>query len=256
MGLLDGRVAVVTGGSSGIGKATALAFGREGAKVVVSYNSNAKGGEDTASEIRTAGGEAVYVRADVTKSRDVEALIKCAVETYGRLDCAFNNAGIGQYDGIYAPFTEYGEDVWDKVTTLNLKSVWLCMKYEISQMAKQGRGVIVNTSSIVGIVPQAINIAYASSKAGVNHLSRIAARNYRNKGVRVNVVCPGYIHTPSLEWLAGEMPSGKEILAKLESSGLVGEPKDIAEAVVWLCSDSARFITGHVLVVDGGATLG
>jgi len=251
MGRFDDRIIIVTGGAGGIGEATAMAFGKEGAKVVVS-DVNVKAGEEAVRTIKEAGGEAVFVRADVSKSLDVEVMVRKTVESYGRLDYAFNNAGIG---GGYAPIVDVTEENWDKVMSVNLKGVWLCMKYEIPQMVKQGYGVIVNTSSMAGIADGGYTPDYAVSKAGVIRLTRTAARVYRDKGVRVNAVCPGLIRTPLLDWLENAMPSGKDVMRGFKSKGLVGEPQDIAEAVVWLCSDSARFVNGHALVIDGGYTL-
>jgi len=251
MGMLEGKVAIVTGGASGIGRATALAFSNEGAKVAVA-DVNDEGGEETVEMIRNSGGSAFFVHADVSKSAEVEKMVDKTVETYGRLDCAFNNAGIA---GEWAPITECTEENWDRVNRVNLKGVWLCMKYEIPVMIKQGGGAIVNTSSIHGLMAgQPPTPAYVASKHGIIGITRNAAKVYRRAGIRVNAVCPGTIRTPMV-YRAVER--GSEALVKmvetLEEDGLVGDPEDIANAVVWLCSEYASFITGQSLLIDGGS---
>ena len=249
LGRFDGKVAIVTGGSSGIGRATALAFAREGAKVAITFHTNAKGGEETVRLIK-AGGEAICMQMDVSKADDVKAMVEKTIEVYSRLDYAFNNAGM--YSG--ASILDITEDDWDAILDVNLKGIWLCMKYEIPEMLKQGSGVIVNTSSNAGLTfrPMSSLPVYRASKHALISLSKSAAAAYRKLGIRVNVVCPGFIHTPMLEHSIQHKVFNKEHIETLESEGLVGEPADIAKAVVWLCSDAASFINGHALVIDGG----
>ncbi len=249
-GLVDGKVALVTGGGSGIGQATALVFAREGAKVVVA-DVVVEGGEETVRMIKAAGGESLFVKADVSKSPDVEAMVRQAVGTYGRLDCAFNNAGIG---GKFALTADDTEDNWDRVIAINLTGVWLCMKYEIPQMLKQGGGAIVNTASIAGLVGGVRAAPYVASKHGVNGLTKTAALEYAKQGIRVNAVCPGVIHTPLVEKTFGNSARVQEKLTLMEPIGRLGKPQEIAEAVVWLCSDAASFVTGLPMAVDGGLT--
>lgn len=247
-GQLEGKVALVTGGSSGIGRATALAFARAGAKVVVS-DVAVQGGEETARLIREAGGDAVFIRTDVSQPDEVEALIRQAVETYGRLDCAFNNAGI---EGESAPTAECSLANWQRVLAINLTGVWLCMRYEIAQMLRQGGGAIVNTASVAGLVGFRGIPAYVASKHGIVGLTRTAALEYATAGIRVNAVCPGVIQTPMIERFTAGNPAALQQLLALEPIGRLGRPEEVAEAVVWLCSDAASFVTGHALAVDGG----
>lgn len=247
-GQLEGKVALVTGGSSGIGRATALAFARAGAKVVVS-DVAVQGGEETARLIREAGGDAVFIRTDVSQPDEVEALIRQAVETYGRLDCAFNNAGI---EGESAPTAECSLENWQRVLAINLTGVWLCMRYEIAQMLRQGGGAIVNTASVAGLVGFRGIPAYVASKHGIVGLTRTAALEYATAGIRVNAVCPGVIQTPMIERFTAGNPAALQQLLALEPIGRLGRPEEVAEAVVWLCSDAASFVTGHALAVDGG----
>lgn len=244
----EGKIALVTGGSSGIGRATALAFAREGAKVVIG-DIQVEGGERTLQAIKEAGGDAILVKTDVTRPDQVEALIKRAVETYGRLDCAFNNAG---FEGAQAPTADYTEEDWDRVISINLKGVWLCMKYEIPQMLKQGSGAIVNTASSAGLVGFRTAPAYTAAKHGVVGLTKTAALDYAPAGIRINAVCPGVIRTPMLERLTGGHPKLEAWLLAQEPVGRAGTPEEVAEAVVWLCSDAASFVTGHPMAVDGG----
>src|SRR5215510_2016450 len=249
-GRVESKVALVTGGGSGIGRATALAFAREGAKVVVA-DVVVTGGEETVQMIKTAGGEAIFVKTDVAKPAEVEALVKKIVETYGRLDCAFNNAGI---EGEATPTVEYSEEGWNRVIDINLKGVWLCMKHEIPQMLKQGGGAIVNTASVAGLVGFAGLSAYVASKHAVNGLTKTAALEYAKSGIRVNSVCPGVIRTPMVERFFSANPQASESMAALEPVGRLGKPEEIAEAVVWLCSDAASFVTGLPMAVDGALT--
>lgn len=250
-GQVEGKVALVTGGSSGIGRATALAFAREGAKVVVA-DVGVAGGEETVRLVTSVGGKAIFVKADVSKPVEVEALIKKAVDTYGRLDCAFNNAGV---EGEMRKRTaESTEENWDRVIAINLTGVWLCMKYEIPQMLKQGGGAIVNTASVAGLVGGVGASAYVASKHGVNGLTKTAALEYAKQNIRVNSVCLGGIRTPMLERIVGSNPRRSESIAAMEPVGRLGKPEEIAEAVVWLCSNAASFVTGLPMAVDGAVT--
>ena len=243
------KVALVTGGSSGIGRATALAFAREGAKVAVA-DLNIVGGEETVSLIESAGGEACFIEANMAEAASVEAMVKKTVETYGRLDCAHNNAGV---EGALIRTTEYEEDQWDQVIRINLTGVWLCMKYEIPQMLQQGSGAIVNTASGAGLIGVKRMPAYVASKHGVVGLTKTAALEYAKSGIRVNAVCPGVIKTPMVERVTGGRPDILDKMIAAEPIGRSGQPEEIAEAVVWLCSDAASFVTGHAMAVDGGA---
>jgi len=247
-GRLAGKVALVTGGSSGIGRASCLAFAREGAQVLVS-DVVAKAGQETVELITKAGGTASFTAADVSKASEVEALIATCVETYGRLDCAHNNAGI---EGPGASTVDYDEDSWDRVIAINLTGVWLCMKYQIPEMLKHGGGAIVNTSSAAGLLGFRGGSAYVASKHGVLGLTKTAALEYAKAGVRVNAVCPGAIDTPMMGRITDHKPHRAERMASSEPVGRMGSPEEIAEAVVWLCSDAASFVTGHAMSVDGG----
>jgi NAD(P)-dependent dehydrogenase (short-subunit alcohol dehydrogenase family) len=247
-GRVDGKVALVTGGASGIGRATALAFAREGAKLVIA-DMNDEGGHQTVHMITEQGGEAIFIQVDVTSASAVEALISKTVETYGRLDCAHNNAGIGS--GVRARTAEYPEERWHQVIAVNLTGVWLCMKYEIVQMLHQGGGAMVNTASIAGLVGGAGGTAYTASKHGVVGLTKTAALEYATQGIRVNCVCPGYIQTPMTAQGMSDPEQRARIIAR-EPLGRVGQPEEIAETVVWLCSDAASFVTGHTMTIDGG----
>jgi NAD(P)-dependent dehydrogenase (short-subunit alcohol dehydrogenase family) len=244
--LLERKIALVTGGGSGIGRAAAVAFAREGARVVVAD-------VDGAAASATAAllpGDSLGVTFDVSHSTEVEAVVQRVVDQFGRLDCAFNNAGIeGGPPGTR--LHEYAEDVWDRVIDVDLKGVWLCMKYELAVMLAQGSGAIVNTSSIAGLVGGG-NTAYVASKHGVLGLTRRAALEYGRHGIRVNAVCPGSIRTPMLERLLQALPEREARLTGEAPLGRLGRPEEVAEAVVWLCSDSASFVTGHGLVIDGG----
>lgn len=246
-GWFEGQVALVTGASGGIGRATALGFAREGAKVVVS-DVNVAGGEETVAMIKEKGGEAIFVRADVSKEADVKALVAAAVENYGRLDCAFNNAGVNDIRK-----NEWDEEVFDFSLAINLKGVMLCMKHEIEQMLKNGGGAIVNTSSINGLVGNPSQPGYTSSKHGVIGLTRTAALRYAREGVRVNAVCPGVIETAMTQQILDINPDYRKIMEGLAPIGRFGQPEEVAEAVLWLCSSRASFVTGHPLAVDGGA---
>ena len=244
----DNKVALVTGAGSGIGLSCALKFADLGAKVVVT-DVSVQNGQGVVQRIKAAGGEAVFVKADVSESGDVKSLIEQTMKVFGRLDCACNNAGIG---GVQALSADYPEEAWQRVLGVNLTGVWLCMKHEIPLMLKQG-GAIVNMSSILGTVGFAGSVAYDAAKHGVIGLTQTAALEYAVKGIRVNAVCPGFISTPMLEG-AGIVP-GTDLyksIADLHPMKRLGTPEEVAEAVVWLCSDAASFVTGVSLLVDGG----
>jgi NAD(P)-dependent dehydrogenase (short-subunit alcohol dehydrogenase family) len=249
-GLVAGKVALVTGASSGIGRAAALVFAREGAKVVIA-DVTVEGGEETVVQVKKAGGEAVFVKTDVSKAVEVEALVAKAVATYGRLDCAYNNAGIA---GNAKTVVDDTEDNWDRILAINLKGVWLCMKYEIAHMLKQGGGAIVNTASGAGLIGVRRGGAYVASKHGVVGLTKTAALEYAKAGIRVNCVCPGPIDTPMLQGIGGSNQVVIERMVAAQPGGRLGKPAEIAEAAVWLCSDAASFITGLPMPVDGGYT--
>jgi NAD(P)-dependent dehydrogenase (short-subunit alcohol dehydrogenase family) len=249
-GQLNGKVALVTGGASGIGRATALAFAREGAKLIIA-DMNEEGGQQTVHMIAEHGGEATFVQVDVSRATEVAAMISRTVQTYGRLDCAHNNAGIGSRPRVL--LHELSEESWDRVISINLKGVWLCMKYEIIQMCTQGGGAIVNTASIMGLVGSwSRSGAYNASKHGVVGLTKTAALEYAKSGIRVNAVCPGYIRTPLIEEALTSNPEMEAQIVARHPVGRMGRPEEIAEAVVWLCSDAASFVTGHTMTVDGG----
>ena len=212
---------------------------------------NVEGGEETVQLIKETGGEAILVHADVSKPEDTQAMVAQAVETFGSLDCAFNNAGIG--GGKERHLTaDYLEDDWDRVMSINLKGVWLCMKAEIPQMMKQGKGAIVNTASIAGLVGLSGTVAYVAAKHGVTGLTKAAAMEYAKSGIRVNAVCPGYIQTPLVQGIFDEIDGYRERVASRHPMDRLGEPEEIAQAVLWLSSDSASFVTGHNMAVDGG----
>ena len=247
-GQLEGKVSLITGGGSGIGKASALAFAREGSKVVVA-DVNVDGGDETVRLIQDTGGEATFVRADVSDASDVSAMVDHAVQTYNRLDCAFNNAGVSGGPGR---IHEYTEDDWSRVLDINLTGVWLCLKYEIIQMLNQGGGAIVNTASVMGLVGGSRSPAYGATKHGVVGLTKTAAVDYAQSAIRVNAVCPGYIRTPMIEQGILLDPGGEERVVSRHPMHRLGTPEEIAETVVWLCSDAASFVTGHAMAVDGG----
>ncbi|MHB9027921.1 MAG: SDR family oxidoreductase [Candidatus Latescibacterota bacterium] len=247
---LQNKVALITGGSSGIGFATALAFYQEGARVVIT-DIAADAGEEAAKSIREAGGEAIFVQTDVSQANAVEAMVRKAVEKFGRLDCACNNAGI---EGKQAPVDVSTEENWNRVIEVNLKGAWLCMKYEIRQMLAQGGGSIVNISSVAGLVGFQNIPAYVASKHGVEGLTKAAALEYAKRNIRVNSVAPGVIRTAMVERVTGGQPEVEAQYAAFQPLGRMGEPEEIAEAIIWLCSDAASFVTGASLVVDGGLT--
>ena len=247
-GVLEGRVALVTGGGSGLGRASALVFVREGAKVVIA-DVQTKGGYETVRMIKEINGEAIFIEADVTKAAEVEAAVQAAIATFGGLDCSLNGAGV---EGPIATTTELTEEGWDQVLDVNLKGVWLCMKHEIPAMLQRGRGAIVNISSAVGLVGAKSVPAYVASKHGVVGLTKAAALEFAQQGIRINAVCPGNIHTPMAERVASGFPEGDGRFIARHPIGRMGFPEELAEAVVWLCSDAASFVTGHAMSVDGG----
>lgn len=246
---LKDKVAIVTGGGSGIGRAAALAFANSGAKVAVA-DIDTEGGKATAGAIEDTGGHAIFVKADVSQATDVEAMIKKTVEEYGRLDCAFNNAGIE--GAVGTRLAEYDEENWDKVIGINLKGVWLCMKYQLAYMSQQGNGAIVNTASVAGLVGGTFGSAYYASKHGVVGLTKAAAIEYGNAGIRVNAVCPGVIQTEMADRIIQDDKLRESAVTALHPLGRLGTPDEIAQAVVWLSSDAASFITGQAIAVDGG----
>lgn len=244
----DGKVAVVTGGSSGIGRASARAFAREGARVVIA-DVDAAGSEETVRLIAAAGGEARFVQTDVSRAAAVDAMVAFAVAAFGRLDYALNNAAINVPP---APVTEMPEEAWDRVIAVNLKGVWLCLKHEVAQMLRQGGGAIVNVASVQGVGGGRNSSAYAASKHGVIGLTKAVALETARQGIRVNAVCPATIRTPMYERISGGGPEVEAQQAAAHPIGRIGEPEEVAAAVIWLCSDAASFTTGHALAVDGG----
>jgi NAD(P)-dependent dehydrogenase (short-subunit alcohol dehydrogenase family) len=249
---LEGKVGLVTGGTSGIGRDTAVLFAKAGAKVVVSGRREPEG-EETIELIGAAGGDGLFVKADVSKASDVETLIQKAVERFGRLDIAFNNAGI---EGVWVPIVRQSEEDWDRTIDINLKGVWLCLKYEIRQMLLQGGGgAIVNMASVVGLIGAAGAAAYSASKHGVMGLTKAAALETARNGIRINAVCPAAVETTMAERLYNAPAVHKYVLS-CHPVGRFGRPAEIAEAVVWMCSDRASFMTGQSLVIDGGFLAG
>ncbi len=246
----EGKVALVTGGGSGIGRATALAFARDGARVVIG-NRNVQRGEETVSMIRAAGGTASFQRTDVLVAADIEALVKHAVSEYGGLDLAFNNAGI---EGEPRPLAEQTEANYDAVMDINVKGVWLSMKYEIPRMLDQGGGAIVNCASVAGVIGFPGIGIYSASKHAVIGLTKAAALEYSAQGIRVNAVNPAVIDTEMVDRLADGMNMKKDDLTTFHPIGRLGRVEEVAEAVLWLCSEKASFVTGHSLMVDGGFT--
>lgn len=249
---LQGKVALITGGTTGIGRDTAVLFAKAGAKVVISGRREVEGNE-TIALIRSAGGEGLFVQGDVAKAADVEAMVLKTVDKFGRLDVAFNNAGI---EGLWVPIVEQLEEDWDRVIDINLKGTWLCLKYEIRQMLKQGGGgTIVNMSSVAGLMGSGGAAIYCASKHGVLGLTRTAALETAKSGIRVNAVCPAVIETAMAERAFSD-PQVNKFVMGLHALGRFGRPGEVSEAVLWMCSDLSSFMTGQYIVVDGGMLAG
>ena len=246
---LSGKVALVTGGGSGIGRATSLAFARRACKVVVS-DMNGPGGLETVKLILESSGEAIFIPANVTIASQVDALVRRTVDRFGALDCAVNNAGINI--ASRNPTHLYSEDDWDSIIDVNLRAVWLCMKHEIPMMLEQGSGSIVNLASIYGIVGAPNTAAYTASKHGVSGLTKVAALEYAKEGIRVNAVGPGYTDTSMVRRVVDANPGIQDWMIGKTPTGRMGKPEEIAEAIVWLSSDEASFVTGAVVPIDGG----
>jgi NAD(P)-dependent dehydrogenase (short-subunit alcohol dehydrogenase family) len=245
---MTGKVALVTGAGSGIGRAVAIALGAAGAKVVVADIDSAEGAE-TVRLVEAAGGTAAYQWCDVSRSPDVQALVDTAVSRFGRLDLACNIAGI--HNPLPESLSDADEEMWDRIIAVNLKGVFLCMKHEIRQMARQGGGVIVNMASLAGLLAEPGCYAYVASKHGIVGLTKTAAYDYAKAGIRVNAVCPAAIDTPGLQ----RAPEGfRQALEEATPVGRIGTSEEVAAAVLWLCSDSAGFVTGTGIVIDGGVS--
>ncbi|MBD3385653.1 SDR family oxidoreductase [candidate division KSB1 bacterium] len=242
------KVALVTGGSTGIGKATALAFAETGAKVAV-VDIVEEEGKKTVDAIKEKGGQAIFIKTDVSDAGQVKDMVDKVVDTFGGLHCAFNNAGI---EGEQATTADCTVENWNRVISINLSGVWYCMKYEIPHMLEAGKGSIVNMASVAGRVGFANIPAYTASKHGVNGLTKTAALEYATRNIRVNAVCPGIIDTAMIDRFTGGEGEGKEQMEAMEPVGRMGRPEEVADAVIWLCSDKASFVTGHPLAVDGG----
>jgi NAD(P)-dependent dehydrogenase (short-subunit alcohol dehydrogenase family) len=251
-GMFAGKVAFVTGAASGIGRAAALAFSREGASVVAADVSE-QANRETAHMIEEQGGRALGVSCDVTHAKEVKAALAKTAEAFGRLDFAFNNAGIEPKKA--ASTADYPEEEWNRIIDINLRGVFLCMKHEIPLILKQGGGSIVNVSSGAGIIGIKGSPAYTAAKHGVIGLTRAAALDYAAQNIRVNVICPGYIDTPMMGRFTGGTPEGRAKVIAEEPVGRMGKPEEIAAAVMWLCSDAAAFMIGHAMVMDGGQTV-
>ena len=251
----EGRAALVTGGASGIGRSAAQLFAREKASVIVSTDSNIKGGEETVRLIKDAGGEATFVRCDITKARDVEAMVDKAVQLYGGLHYAFNNAGVGPDGGRWpiVPVADCPEEIWDRTIDINLKGAFLCMKYELRQMVKQHYGSIVNNSSLGALKCVPGFAAYDASKSGMIGLTKAAALEYATLGIRINVMLPGPTdRTGLMETLSRYHPEEREKINGEIPMKRLAQPEEMAELVIWLCSDASSFVTGSAISIDGG----
>ena len=250
--VLEGKIALITGGTTGIGRDTAVLFAKEGAKVVFTGRREAEGNE-TLSLVRAAGGDALFLKSDVSKASDVQSIVQKTIEKHGRLDFAFNNAGV---EGVWVPLVEQTEENWDYVHNINLKGLWLCLKYEIQQMIQQGGGgAIVNMSSVAGVKGFPGAGVYVASKHGVLGLTKVAALEYAAAGIRVNAVCPAVIETPMADRAFADPEMNKRVLAQ-HPLGRFGKPVEVAEAVLWLCSAKSSFTTGQYIAIDGGALTG
>ena len=244
------KVAIVTGATSGIGRAAAIAYAREGAKVVVAGR-RTKEGEETVRLVQAQGGEGIFVKTDVSKAVQVKELVERTLQKFGRLDIAFNNAGIEQ---VPLPYLEQEEKTFDQVVDINTKGVWLCMKYEIPAMLKTGGGSIVNTASVFGVIGVPGNEIYIASKHAVIGLTKSAAVEFGKQGIRVNAILPGVVDTDMYQRFAGDKPEFRAQMSAMHPIGRIGKPEDMAEAAIWLSSSKASFVTGHSLIVDGGYT--
>ena len=250
---LENKVALITGGTTGIGRDTAVLFAKAGAKVVFTGRREAEGNE-TLNLVRAAGGDGFFLKSNVSTSADVQSMVQKTVEKFGRLDVAFNNAGV---EGQLGPLTEQTEENWDYVHNINLKGLWLSLKYEVQQMLKQGRGgAIVNMSSVAGLIGAAGLGVYIASKHGVLGLTKTAALEYAPQGIRVNAVCPAVIETAMADRAFGGDPAVNKAMLALHPLGRFGKPIEIAEAVLWMCSEKSSFMTGHEIVLDGGMLAG
>lgn len=249
MNLMNNKVVLVTGAASGIGRESALTLAREGASVCVS-DVNHEGGEETAQQIIDNGGKAIFVSCNVTNSDDVAAMVKATVDTFGRLDAAVNNAGIS--GSLVKRIHEVEDEVFDRIMSINVKGVWLCMKAELPIMLEQGAGSIVNIASVAGLIGAPKGAAYTASKHAVVGLTKSAAIEYAKLGLRVNAICPGYTETPMVTAVTDENPAMQQITVRAIPMRRLGQPSEIAEGVLWLCSDASSFVTGHQLVLDGG----
>jgi NAD(P)-dependent dehydrogenase (short-subunit alcohol dehydrogenase family) len=246
----DGKVVLVTGGGGGIGRASALAFAKAGARVAV-VDRDVAAGTETTRLIETTGAQALFIQTDVTQATQVEAMVAQVVAHFGRLDCAFNNAGIEEE---HMRLADCAEDTFDRIMAVNVKGVWLCLKYELAQMLKQGGGAIVNTASVAGLVGAPKMAAYSASKHAVLGLTKSAAVEYGRKNIRVNAVCPGVIRTAMFDRAVQADPKVGPAVAQLHPIGRIGEADEVAAVVLWLSSDAASFVTGHAHTVDGGMT--
>lgn len=244
------KVVLVTGGGGGIGRASAMAFARAGARVAVTDRDGAAGAE-TLRQIQALGASGQFIEADVTQGAQVQAMVEQVVAQFGRLDCAFNNAGIEEE---HMRLADCDESTFDRITAVNIKGVWLCMKYQLAQMLAQGGGAIVNTASVAGLVGAPKMAAYAASKHAVIGLTKSAAAEYGRKNIRINAVCPGVIRTVMFDRAVQADPKVGASVAQLHLLGRIGEADEVAAAVLWLCSDAASFVTGHAHTVDGGLT--